>query len=169
VSLQGTPLPIVTIVLAIASPVGCLLLWGRIRGPRAGQRLGLVAFAQVTLSGYSATGLASVEPATDLTTRGIFKARTALRNENDLNWRPANLPLPATSPYVATSADAAGRSGYAVQKQFEALVRAPLSLDVRVLDHGGHTFTAWNSEIPEALAWLGRHEHATRSLGHQCT
>ena len=51
VDLLGTPLFLLTIALAVAAPVGALLLWGRVRGAggvQVAQRLGLVVLCQLT-------------------------------------------------------------------------------------------------------------------------
>jgi enterochelin esterase-like enzyme len=51
VDLLGAPLFLLTIALAVAAPVGTLLLWGRVRGAggvQVAQRLGLVVMCQLT-------------------------------------------------------------------------------------------------------------------------
>ncbi|GAA1583404.1 alpha/beta hydrolase-fold protein [Actinomadura kijaniata] len=50
-TLLGWPLLVLLVVLAVAAPAGCLLAWGRLRGPRAVRllgRLGLIAVCQTT-------------------------------------------------------------------------------------------------------------------------
>ena len=49
--LLGTPLFLLAIALAVATPIAALLLWGRVRGAggvQVAQRLGLVVLCQLT-------------------------------------------------------------------------------------------------------------------------
>src|SRR5919199_3870273 len=51
VDLLGAPFLLLSVLLAVAAPVGALLLWGRVRGAeglRAAQRLGLLVLCQLT-------------------------------------------------------------------------------------------------------------------------
>ena len=96
-------------------------------------------------------------PATDRSTRGIFAHRRALRNENDLEWRLTHLPIPATSLLIATSRDERGVDGYETARHWLRLVRAPMSADELVLEHGGHNIPTWRSEVPYVLRWLSAH------------
>src|SRR5690348_15762721 len=48
---HDTPLLLVSILLTIAAPIGCLLLWGRVRGPAAvkvTQRIAMIVVCQLT-------------------------------------------------------------------------------------------------------------------------
>lgn len=106
--------------------------------------------ATATLSGYFAA-------ATDRSTRGIFKHDQKLRDLNDLGWRLEHLPAPKVSVLVATAADAPGNDGYEPAQRWLNLVRAPMTADELVLDHGGHNFATFLRQIPDALSWLSRH------------
>jgi enterochelin esterase-like enzyme len=51
VDLLGTPFLLLSVLLAVAAPVGAVLLWGRVRGAdalRVAQRLGLLVLCQLT-------------------------------------------------------------------------------------------------------------------------
>lgn len=106
--------------------------------------------AAVVLSGY-------FRPVTDMTTRGIFSGRPVFKQENDLMWRLANEPIPAISMLIATARDEHGEDGYGTAVKWLQAVRAPLSADELLLDHGGHNFNTWGRELPFALQWLSEH------------
>ncbi|HEY2834435.1 MAG TPA: alpha/beta hydrolase-fold protein [Sporichthyaceae bacterium] len=103
--------------------------------------------AAVSLSGY-------FKPATDATTRGIFANRQAFRDENDLEWRLQHLAAPDISLLIATARDEGGDDGYQMALRLLQDVKAPMSADELVLDHGGHNFRTWGREIPYAMRWL---------------
>ena len=103
--------------------------------------------AAVSLSGY-------FRAVRDITTGNLYGDSAMTRNLNDIMWRLRHLPLPAVSLLVATSLTEHGADGYASAQKLLALVRAPMSADEIVLNHGGHNFETWNREIPTALRWL---------------
>jgi S-formylglutathione hydrolase FrmB len=106
--------------------------------------------ASVVLSGY-------FRPSTDLTTRGIFTDRPAFLQENDLTWRMSHLPVPPVSMLVATARDEHGEDGYGTAQKWLRAVRAPMSADELLLDHGGHNFNTWARELPFSFLWLSEH------------
>jgi S-formylglutathione hydrolase FrmB len=103
--------------------------------------------AAVSLSGY-------YKAATDSTTRGIFANKPNFRDQNDLEWRLAHLPAPDISLLIATARDEGGDDGYQVAQRWLHDIKAPMSADELVLDHGGHNFRTWGRELPYAMRWL---------------
>ena len=117
--------------------------------------------AAVTLSGYFHT-------LRDNTTGELWGGSRVLRNLNNLEWRLRHLPPPPVSLLVTTAKDEAGSSGYADSRRFLVLAHAagaPLRVDSLVLDHGGHNFSTWNAELPQALSWLTQRLPAPRPVG----
>jgi S-formylglutathione hydrolase FrmB len=113
--------------------------------------------AAVTLSGYFHT-------LRDGTTGDLWGGSRVLWNLNNLEWRLGHLPPPPVSVLVTTARDEAGSSGYADSRRFITLAHtagAPLSVTALVLDHGGHNFSTWNAELPQAISWLSHHLPAT--------
>ena len=109
--------------------------------------------AAVTLSGYFHT-------LRDGTTGDLWDGSRVLSNLNNLEWRLRHLPPPPVSVLVTTAKDEAGSSGYADSRRFLTLAHtagAPLSVTALVLDHGGHNFSTWNAELPQAISWLSHH------------
>lgn len=106
--------------------------------------------AAVTLSGY----FHAIE---DFTTGNLYGHAVRVREMNDIVWRLRHLAIPSTSVLVGTALDERGNDGYHAAQQFLHLVRAPMSADEMVLDHGGHNFRTWRREIPRALRWLSLH------------
>ena len=117
--------------------------------------------AAVTLSGYFHT-------LRDDTTGDLWGGSRVVWNLNNLEWRLRHLPPPPVSVLVTTAKDEAGSSGYADSRRFLNLahsVGAPLSVTALVLDHGGHNFSTWNAELPQAISWLSHHLPATAPVG----
>jgi enterochelin esterase-like enzyme len=117
--------------------------------------------AAVTLSGYFHT-------LKDNTTGELWGGSRVLKNLNNLEWRLRHLPPPPVSLLVTTAKDEAGSSGYADSRRFLVLAHAagaPLRVESLVLDHGGHNFSTWNSELPQALSWLTQRLPAPRPVG----
>ena len=109
--------------------------------------------AAVTLSGYFHT-------LRDGTTGDLWGGSRVVWNLNNLEWRLRHLPPPPVSVLVTTAKDEAGSSGYADSRRFLTLAHtagAPLSVTALVLDHGGHNFSTWNAELPQAISWLSHH------------
>jgi S-formylglutathione hydrolase FrmB len=102
--------------------------------------------AAVSLSGYYASAL-------DVTTGNLFGGSALLRNRNDLMWRLRKLPAPPVSVLVTSSLH--GERDYPATLRFIAAVRAPMTVDKLILPSGGHNFTTWGRELPQAMAWLG--------------
>ncbi|MDH2425233.1 alpha/beta hydrolase-fold protein [Sphaerisporangium sp. TRM90804] len=103
--------------------------------------------AAVSLSGY-------FKPPVDPTTGDLFGGSRSLRNENDLMWRLAHLPPPPVSVLVATSEK--GESNYEPTLEFLDAVRPPMRASSLILRSGGHNFTTWSRELPQALPWLAQ-------------
>ncbi|MEO3810120.1 alpha/beta hydrolase-fold protein [Sphaerisporangium sp. B11E5] len=101
--------------------------------------------AAVSLSGY-------FQPPVDATTGDLFGGSRRLREENDLMWRLAHLPHPPVSVLVASSRQ--GESNYLSTLRFLDAVRPPMRAASLILPSGGHNFTTWNRELPQALPWL---------------
>lgn len=106
--------------------------------------------AAVALSGY-------FHAIKDFTTGNLYGNSVTVRDNNDIVWRLRHLAMPSTSVLVGTALDERGNDGYRAAQQFLHLVRAPMSADEMVLDHGGHNFRTWRREIPRALRWLSQH------------
>jgi S-formylglutathione hydrolase FrmB len=106
--------------------------------------------AAVTLSGYFHT-------LRDNTTGDLWGGSRVLKNLNNLDWRLRHLPPPPVALLVTTAKDEAGSSGYADSRRFLDLAHTagpPLHVESLILDHGGHNFSTWNAELPQALSWL---------------
>lgn len=111
--------------------------------------------AAVVLSGY-------YRPATDPTTRGIFRRRPRLVEANDLVWLLRHRPAPAISLLIAAARDEAGPDGYRTAQGWLAAVHSPMSADQLAPASGGHNFRTWSREIPFALTWLSQRITAPR-------
>ncbi|GII78198.1 esterase [Sphaerisporangium rufum] len=101
--------------------------------------------AAASLSGY-------YRPPADATTGDLFGGSPDLAQENDLMWRLANLPHPPISVLVTSSRK--GESNYRTTLDFLAAVRPPMQAASLILPSGGHNFTTWNRELPQALPWI---------------
>ncbi|MFD8707317.1 alpha/beta hydrolase [Kitasatospora sp. NPDC059648] len=104
--------------------------------------------AAVSLSGY-------FKAAEDATTGDLFGGSPQRRNEADLNWRLAHLPVPALSVLLADSKQDGGT--YADSSAFAAKARPPLVVAQATVDTGGHNFTTWDRLVPPSLGWLSAH------------
>ncbi|MFI9361978.1 alpha/beta hydrolase [Kitasatospora sp. NPDC053057] len=102
----------------------------------------------VSLSGY-------FKAAEDVTTGDLFGGSAQRRNEADLNWRLAHLPVPALAVLLADSKQDGGT--YADSTAFAAKARPPLVVAQATVDTGGHNFTTWDRLIPASLGWLSAH------------
>jgi enterochelin esterase-like enzyme len=103
--------------------------------------------AVVSLSGY-------YKSAVDITTGNLFGGSVQRRNENDLMWRLAHLPAPPISALVTSTRH--GESDYLATTRFLAAVKPPMRVSSLILPSGGHNFSTWNRELPEALPWLAQ-------------
>ncbi|MER7752237.1 alpha/beta hydrolase-fold protein [Kitasatospora sp. NPDC097643] len=104
--------------------------------------------AAVSLSGY-------FKAADDVTTGDLFAGSPQRRDEADLNWRLAHLPMPDLAVLLADSKED-GRT-YADSQAFAAAARPPLVVNQATVDTGGHNFTTWNRLLPPSLSWLSAH------------
>ncbi|MQS11230.1 esterase [Streptomyces kaniharaensis] len=104
--------------------------------------------AVVSLSGY-------LKAAEDVTTGDLFAGSQQRRNEADMAWRLAHLPVPALNVLLADSKED-GRT-YADSSAFAAGARPPLVVAQATVDKGGHNFTTWNRLLPPSLTWLSVH------------
>ncbi|NUR87211.1 MAG: prolyl oligopeptidase family serine peptidase, partial [Nonomuraea sp.] len=101
--------------------------------------------AAVSLSGYYKTIV-------DGTTGDLFGGDRALADRNDLMWRLARLPPPPVDVLVTSSRK--GEAGYLPTERFLDAVRPPMRASSLILPSGGHNFSTWNRELPQALPWL---------------
>ncbi|NUP80995.1 MAG: prolyl oligopeptidase family serine peptidase [Nonomuraea sp.] len=101
--------------------------------------------AAVSLSGYYKTIV-------DGTTGDLFGGDRALADRNDLMWRLARLPAPPVDVLVTSSRK--GEAGYLPTERFLDAVRPPMRASSLILPSGGHNFSTWNRELPQALPWL---------------
>ncbi|MGW3042326.1 alpha/beta hydrolase [Kitasatospora sp. NPDC001159] len=104
--------------------------------------------AAVSLSGY-------FKAADDVTTGDLFGGSQQRRDEANLNWRLAHLPMPALAVLLADSKQ--DGSTYADSTAFAAAARPPLVVAQATVDAGGHNFTTWNRLLPPSLTWLSSH------------
>ncbi|MGW2253386.1 alpha/beta hydrolase [Kitasatospora sp. NPDC001660] len=104
--------------------------------------------AVVSLSGY-------LKAAEDITTGDLFGGSQRRREEADLRWRLAHLPMPAVSALLADSKE--DGHTYADSSAFTAAARPPLAVAQATVDTGGHNFTTWTRLLPPCLAWLSTH------------
>ncbi|MFH9349974.1 alpha/beta hydrolase [Kitasatospora sp. NPDC017646] len=102
----------------------------------------------VSLSGY-------FKAAEDVTTGDLFGGSRQRRNEADLDWRLAHLPMPALTVLLADSRQ--DGSTYADSTAFAAKARPPLVVAQATVDTGGHNFTTWDRLVPPSLGWLSAH------------
>ncbi|MEV7023440.1 alpha/beta hydrolase-fold protein [Kitasatospora sp. NPDC093558] len=104
--------------------------------------------AVVSLSGY-------FKAADDVTTGDLFGGSPQRRDEADLKWRLAHLPMPALSALLADSKE--DGSTYADSSAFAAAARPPFTVAQATVDSGGHNFTTWTRLLPPSLTWLSDH------------
>jgi enterochelin esterase-like enzyme len=103
--------------------------------------------AVVSLSGY-------YRSAVDITTGDLFGGSRQRQDENDLMWRLAHLPAPPISALVTSTRH--GESDYQATLAFLAAVKPPMRVSSLILPSGGHNFTTWERELPQALPWLAQ-------------
>ncbi|MFJ3217467.1 alpha/beta hydrolase [Kitasatospora sp. NPDC086801] len=131
---------------------GSLGVIGDSTGGYCAVKLGMVhpeTFAvAVSLSGY-------FRAAEDVTTGDLFGGSRQRRDEADLNWRLAHLPMPALAVLLADSKED-GRA-YADSRAFAAAARPPLVVAQATVETGGHNFTTWTRLLPPSLTWLSDH------------
>ncbi|MBV2156734.1 alpha/beta hydrolase family protein [Kitasatospora sp. SUK 42] len=104
--------------------------------------------AAVSLSGY-------FKAAEDVTTGDLFGGDRQRRDEADLNWRLAHLPMPELAVLLADSKE--DGTTYADSTAFAAAARPPMVVAQATVDTGGHNFTTWDRLIPPSLGWLSAH------------
>ncbi len=90
----------------------------------------------------------------DNTTGSLWGGSRVVRHLNSLIWRLQHLPAPPVSLLVTTSRDEGGPLGISNSRRFLAAARPPMKVDSIIEPHGGHNFTTWEPELPEAFSWL---------------
>ncbi|MEO5711726.1 MAG: alpha/beta hydrolase-fold protein [Nocardioidaceae bacterium] len=113
--------------------------------------------AAVSLSGY-------YHALQDGTTGDLWGGSQVLRDLNSPIWRLQHQPAPPVSLLVTSSLDERGQYGYQDTRAFVRLARPPLRVSTIITRTGGHAFSTWSPEIPEALRWLSARLHAAESL-----
>jgi enterochelin esterase-like enzyme len=103
--------------------------------------------AGVSLSGY-------YQALQDYTTGDLWGGSQQLRDLNSPEWRLQHQPAPPVSLLVTSSKDEAGPYGIRDTLHFLRLVRPPMQVSSIIAPSGGHTFSTWAPEIPQALRWL---------------
>ncbi|MEP7020077.1 MAG: alpha/beta hydrolase-fold protein [Pseudonocardiales bacterium] len=104
--------------------------------------------AAVSIAGYA-------HPAHDLQTGELFGHNAILRDQNTPLWRATHLSPPDVALLLMTSAEDALSDADA--HAMAAVARAPLSVSLVSLRHGGHNFEVWRAEEPVAFGWLSAH------------
>ena len=107
----------------------------------------------VALSGYFTT-------LQDGTTGDLWGGSSVVRELNDLQWRITHLPPPPVSLLLTISREEPGITGYRGTRAFLGAARPPTRVDSLIVDHGGHNFSTWRAQLPQALDWLSAHLHA---------
>lgn len=103
--------------------------------------------AAVSLSGY-------YYALRDHTTGDLWSGSSVIRNSNNLFWRLRHLPAPPISIMLGTSPSESGADGYAEAQSFAHAVRAPMSIRIVSVPHGGHNLATWSAELPTGLRFL---------------
>lgn len=140
------------------------------RAYRASSQPGAWALMGYSSGGYCATNLAMrhpdmfgaavsiagyAHPAHDHQTGELFGHNATLRDQNTPLWRAAHLPPPDVALLLMTSAE--DKLSDADAHAMAAVARAPLSVALVSLRHGGHNFEVWRAEEPVAFGWLSAH------------
>ena len=110
----------------------------------------LVFRAGVSMSGY-------YQALQDYTTGNLWGGSQQLRDLNSPEWRLRHQPAPPVSLLVTSSRDEAGPYGIRDTRRFLGLVRPPMQVSSIISPSGGHTFSTWSPQVPEALRWLSAH------------
>jgi len=113
--------------------------------------------AGVSMSGY-------YQALRDYTTGDLWGGSRQLRNLNSPEWRLRHQPAPPVSLLVTSSKDEAGPYGIRDTRRFLSLVRPPMQVSSIIAAGGGHTFSTWAPEVPQALHWLSDHLYAAGPL-----
>lgn len=106
--------------------------------------------AGVSMSGY-------YQALQDYTTGNLWGGSQQLRDLNSPEWRLRHQPAPPVSLLVTSSKDEAGPYGIRDTRRFLGLVRPPMQVSSIISPSGGHTFSTWSPQVPEALRWLSAH------------
>jgi enterochelin esterase-like enzyme len=109
--------------------------------------------AGVSMSGY-------YQALQDYTTGNLWGGSQQLRDLNSPEWRLRHQPAPPVSLLVTSSRDEAGPYGIRDTRRFLGLVRPPMQVSSLISPSGGHTFSTWSPQVPEALRWLSAHLYA---------
>jgi enterochelin esterase-like enzyme len=102
----------------------------------------------------AAVGMSGIYSAIrDHTTGNLYGGSRGYQNENDLQWRLRHLPAPPVSVLIASSA---GEDNLPSSLRFLRLIHPPMQGYSLILQRGGHNYSTWRRELPQALAWLSR-------------
>jgi S-formylglutathione hydrolase FrmB len=101
--------------------------------------------AAVSIAGYA-------RPAHDHQTGELFGHDVALRDRNTPIWRATHLPPTDIALLLMSSAQ--DPATYHDAHAMARAARAPMSVTLVSLRHGGHNFEVWRAEEPVAFAWL---------------
>ncbi|GIF13841.1 alpha/beta hydrolase [Actinoplanes teichomyceticus] len=86
---------------------------------------------------------------------GIRVGDGSERTTNNIAWRLAHLPQPATALWIGWADD--DRAARAGSRRIARLARAPLTVVTAVVPHGGHSHAVWRQMEGPALDWLSAH------------
>ena len=103
--------------------------------------------AGVSMSGY-------YRALQDYTTGNLWGGSRQLRDLNSPEWRLQHQPAPPVSLLVTSSKGEGGPYGIRDTRRFLGLVRPPMQVSSVIAPSGGHTFSTWSPQVPEALRWL---------------
>jgi enterochelin esterase-like enzyme len=104
--------------------------------------------AAVSIAGYA-------RPAHDHQTGELFGHDARLRDLNTPIWYVTHVAPPDVALLLMSSAQDAAT--YNDAHAMAAAARAPLSVTLVSLRHGGHNFEVWRAEEPVAFAWVSAH------------
>ncbi|RZS90274.1 S-formylglutathione hydrolase FrmB [Motilibacter rhizosphaerae] len=99
----------------------------------------------VSVSGYYSALL-------DGTTGALYAGSQALRDDNDPLWLLAHRPAPPVALLITASRQE--KEVYAQSLALLRAARAPMTVDARFVQSGGHNYTVFRAEVPAVLDWL---------------
>jgi hypothetical protein len=115
--------------------------------------------AAVSMSGYFHAQPGKYSPS-------MFGRSQTVRHINDLRWRLAHLPPPATSVLIMTGTEEAGADGWLTNNDFLEAVRPPMHAERYIVPVDfGHSYKTWAEEMGPALVWISRSLRATTGTG----
>jgi hypothetical protein len=99
----------------------------------------------------------TLHPPGDPTTRNLF-ADPNVRNQNDIEWRLQNLPLPSSALLLTTSSDdKRPANGYQITQQWASLIHPPMTVEQLVFATGAHGYDVYARQMAYCLSWLSGH------------